>query len=107
MVMFDRAGVHSGHLRDEGVRSDRCVLIEAFPAKIRYTSSRFPTISATAGSRPLPLIAGLLSRRRETFTQACIWVMAVALMTFFIRDVLSARVPYGDLERAEEARPAA
>src|SRR5438270_4327429 len=60
-------------------------LIEAFPAKIRYTSFSLPYhIGNGWFGGTLPLIAGLLVEKTHNIYAGLYWVMAVALMTFLI-----------------------
>ena len=55
------ARVHPGDLRDDGVRPDRGVPVEAFPAKIRYTSLSLPYHIGNGWFGGFtPLIAGVL-----------------------------------------------
>jgi MFS family permease len=82
-------------------------LIEAFPAKIRYTSFSLPYhIGNGWFGGTLPLIAGLLVEKTHNIYAGLYWVMAVALMTFFIGTFFlkeSNRVEIW--KEAEEARP--
>ncbi|HSY49209.1 MAG TPA: MFS transporter [Thermoanaerobaculia bacterium] len=82
-------------------------LIEAFPAKIRYTSFSLPYhIGNGWFGGTLPLIAGLLIKATGNDFAGLYWVMAVALMTFFIGSFFlkeSNRVEIW--KEAEEARP--
>jgi MFS family permease len=60
-------------------------LIEAFPAKIRYTSFSLPYhIGNGWFGGTLPLIGGLLVAETGSKFAGLYWVMAVALMTFFV-----------------------
>ncbi len=83
-------------------------LIEAFPAKIRYTSFSLPYhIGNGWFGGTLPLIAGLLVEKTHNIFAGLYWVMAVALMTFVIGSIFlkeSNRVEIW--KEAEEARPA-
>lgn len=82
-------------------------LIEAFPAKIRYTSFSLPYhIGNGWFGGTLPLIAGLLVEQTKNIYAGLYWVMAVALMTFIIGSIFlkeSNRVEIW--KEAEEARP--
>jgi MFS family permease len=60
-------------------------LIEAFPAKIRYTSFSLPYHLGNGWfGGTLPLIAGLLVEQTGNRFAGLYWVIAVALMTFFV-----------------------
>ena len=60
-------------------------LIEAFPARIRYTSFSLPYHLGNGWfGGTLPLIAGLLTERTGNIYAGLYWVIAVALMTFFV-----------------------
>jgi MFS family permease len=82
-------------------------LIEAFPAKIRYTSFSLPYhIGNGWFGGTLPLIAALMVEQTKNIYAGLYWVMAVALMTFFIGSIFlkeSNRVEIW--KEAEEARP--
>jgi len=82
-------------------------LIEAFPAKIRYTSFSLPYhIGNGWFGGTLPLIAGLLIKATGNDFAGLYWVIGVALMTFFIGSFFlkeSNRVEIW--KEAEEARP--
>jgi MFS family permease len=82
-------------------------LIEAFPAKIRYTSFSLPYhIGNGWFGGTLPLIAGLMVEKTHNIYAGLYWVMAVALMTFIIGSIFlkeSNRVEIW--KEAEEARP--
>ncbi|MEO8034857.1 MAG: MFS transporter, partial [Acidobacteriota bacterium] len=82
-------------------------LIEAFPAKIRYTSFSLPYhIGNGWFGGTLPLIAGLLVEKTGNIYAGLYWVMAVALMTFFIGSfALSESHRVEIWKEAEEARP--
>jgi len=72
---------------------DRCVPDRGLPGKIRYTSFSLPYhIGNGWFGGTLPLIAGLLVAKTGNIYAGLIWVMAVALMTFFIGTFSSARV---------------
>jgi MFS family permease len=83
-------------------------LIEAFPAKIRYTSFSLPYhIGNGWFGGTLPLIAGLLVAETGNKYAGLYWVMGVALMTFLVGTFAlneSHRVEIW--KEAEEARPA-
>jgi MFS family permease len=82
-------------------------LIEAFPAKIRYTSFSLPYhIGNGWFGGTLPLIAGLLVEQTGNIYAGLYWVIGVALMTFFVGTFAlneSHRVEIW--KEAEEARP--
>ena len=82
-------------------------LIEAFPAKIRYTSFSLPYhIGNGWFGGTLPLIAGLMVEQTHNIYAGLYWVMAVALMTFLVGSFAlneSHRVEIW--KEAEEARP--
>jgi MFS family permease len=60
-------------------------LIEAFPAKIRYTSFSLPYHLGNGWfGGTLPLVASLLVAKTGNIFAGLYWVIAVALMTFFI-----------------------
>jgi MFS family permease len=82
-------------------------LIEAFPAKIRYTSFSLPYhIGNGWFGGTLPLIAGLLVEKTHNIYAGLYWVMAVALMTFLIGTfVLNESHRVEIWREAEEARP--
>ena len=82
-------------------------LIESFPAKIRYTSFSLPYhIGNGWFGGTLPLIAGLLVQKTGNPYAGLYWVMAVALMTFFIGTfALSESNRVEIWKEAEEARP--
>jgi MFS family permease len=83
-------------------------LIEAFPAKIRYTSFSLPYhIGNGWFGGTLPLIAGLLVAKTGNIYAGLYWVIGVALMTFLVGTFAlneSHRVEIW--KEAEEARPA-
>ncbi len=82
-------------------------LIEAFPAKIRYTSFSLPYhIGNGWFGGTLPLIAGVLVARTGNIYAGLYWVMGVALMTFLVGTFAlneSHRVEIW--KEAEEVRP--
>jgi MFS family permease len=84
-------------------------LIEAFPAKIRYTSFSLPYhIGNGWFGGTLPLIAGLLVAKTGNIYAGLYWVMAVALMTFFVGTFALSESNRVEIWReAEDARPAA
>jgi MFS family permease len=60
-------------------------LIEAFPARIRYTSFSLPYHLGNGWfGGTLPLIAGLLVAKTGNIYAGLYWVIAIALMTFFV-----------------------
>jgi MFS family permease len=60
-------------------------LIEAFPARIRYTSFSLPYHLGNGWfGGTLPLIAGLLVAKTGNIYAGLYWVIGIALMTFFI-----------------------
>ena len=83
-------------------------LIEAFPAKIRYTSFSLPYhIGNGWFGGTLPLIAGVLVAETGNIYAGLYWVIGVALMTFLVGTFAlneSHRVEIW--KEAEEARPA-
>jgi MFS family permease len=83
-------------------------LIEAFPAKIRYTSFSLPYHLGNGWfGGTLPLIAGLLVAETGNIYAGLYWVIGVALMTFLVGTFAldeSHRVEIW--KEAEEARPA-
>jgi MFS family permease len=83
-------------------------LIEAFPAKIRYTSFSLPYhIGNGWFGGTLPLIAGLMVERTHNIYAGLYWVIGVALMTFVVGSLAlneSHRVEIW--QEAEDARPA-
>jgi MFS family permease len=83
-------------------------LIEAFPAKIRYTSFSLPYhIGNGWFGGTLPLIAGLLVERTHNIYAGLYWVIVVALMTFFIGTFFLNESHRTEIwKEAEEARPA-
>jgi MFS family permease len=82
-------------------------LIEAFPAKIRYTSFSLPYhIGNGWFGGTLPLIASFLAEQTGNIYAGLYWVIAVALMTFLVGTFAlneSHRVEIW--QEAEEARP--
>jgi len=82
-------------------------LIEAFPAKIRYTSFSLPYHLGNGWfGGTLPLIAGLLVKRTGNIYSGLYWSIGVALMTFLVGSLFlseSHRVRIWD--EADEARP--
>jgi MFS family permease len=82
-------------------------LIEAFPAKIRYTSFSLPYHLGNGWfGGTLPLIAGLLVARSGNIYSGLYWSIGVALMTFIVGSLFlseSHRVKIWD--EANEARP--
>ncbi len=83
-------------------------LIEAFPAKIRYTSFSLPYhIGNGWFGGTLPLIAGVMVAKTGNIYAGLYWVIGVALMTFLVGTFAlneSHRVEIW--KEAEEARPA-
>jgi len=83
-------------------------LIEAFPARIRYTSFSLPYHLGNGWfGGTLPLIAGLLVAETGNIYAGLYWVIGVALMTFLVGTFAldeSHRVEIW--KEAEEARPA-
>ena len=82
-------------------------LIEAFPAKIRYTSFSLPYhIGNGWFGGTLPLIAGLLVARTGNIYAGLYWVIGIALMTFLVGTfVLNESHRVEIWKEAEEARP--
>ncbi|MEA2336519.1 MAG: hypothetical protein QOE82_526, partial [Thermoanaerobaculia bacterium] len=82
-------------------------LIEAFPAKIRYTSFSLPYhIGNGWFGGTLPLIASLLVARTNNIFAGLYWVIGVALMTFIVGSIfLNERHRVEIWAEAEEARP--
>ena len=82
-------------------------LIEAFPAKIRYTSFSLPYHLGNGWfGGTLPLIAGLLVAETGNIYEGLYWVIGVAVMTFLVGTIFlneSHRVEIW--KEAEEARP--
>ena len=82
-------------------------LIEAFPARIRYTSFSLPYHLGNGWfGGTLPLIAGLMVEKTHNIYAGLYWSMGVALMTFVIGSIFlneSHRVKIWD--EAGEARP--
>jgi len=83
-------------------------LIEAFPAKIRYTSFSLPYhIGNGWFGGTLPLIAGLLVAETGNDIAGLYWVIAVALMTFFVGTFFLSESHRTEIwKEAEAARPA-
>ena len=84
-------------------------LIEAFPARIRYTSFSLPYHLGNGWfGGTMPLFAGLIVARTGNIYSGLWWSVGIALMTFFIGTFFlreSHRVKIWD--EAEDARPAA
>ena len=82
-------------------------LIEAFPARIRYTSFSLPYHLGNGWfGGTLPLIAGLLVERTGNTFAGLYWVIGVALMTFFIGTFFLNESHRTEIwKEAEEARP--
>ena len=82
-------------------------LIEAFPAKIRYTSFSLPYHLGNGWfGGTLPLIAGILVARTGNIYAGLYWVIAIALMTFFIGTFFLSESHRVEIwKEAEEARP--
>jgi MFS family permease len=82
-------------------------LIEAFPARIRYTSFSLPYHLGNGWfGGTLPMIAGVLVAKTGNIYAGLYWVIAVALMTFLVGTFAlneSHRVEIW--KEAEEARP--
>ena len=83
-------------------------LIEAFPARIRYTSFSLPYHLGNGWfGGTLPLIAGLLVERTGNVHAGLYWVIGIALMTFFIGTFFLNESHRTEIwKEAEEARPA-
>src|SRR6266849_579809 len=83
-------------------------LIEAFPAKIRYTSFSLPYhIGNGWFGGTLPLIAGVLVAETHNIYAGLYWVIAVALMTFIVGTFALNESHRTEIwKEAEEARPA-
>src|SRR5687768_12724623 len=83
-------------------------LIEAFPARIRYTSFSLPYHLGNGWfGGTLPLIAGLLVAKTGNIYAGLYWVIGVALMTFLVGTfALSESHRVEIWKEAEEARPA-
>ena len=83
-------------------------LIEAFPAKIRYTSFSLPYhIGNGWFGGTLPLIASFLAEKTGNVYAGLYWVMLVALMTFLVGTFKLNESHRVEIWReAEEARPA-
>ena len=82
-------------------------LIESFPARIRYTSFSLPYhIGNGWFGGTLPLIAGLMVVKTGNIFSPLYYVIAVALMTFFVGTFfLSERNRVQIWDEAVEARP--
>jgi MFS family permease len=82
-------------------------LIEAFPAKIRYTSFSLPYhIGNGWFGGTLPLIAGVMVARTGNIYAGLYWVIGVTLMTFLVGTfVLNESHRVEIWKEAEEARP--
>ena len=83
-------------------------LIEAFPARIRYTSFSLPYHLGNGWfGGTLPLIAGLLVERTGNIFAGLYWAIGIALMTFFIGTFFLNESHRTEIwKEAEEARPA-
>jgi MFS family permease len=83
-------------------------LIEAFPARIRYTSFSLPYhIGNGWFGGTLPLIASFLAAETGNKYAGLYWVTAVALMTFFVGTFFLNESNRTEIwKEAEEARPA-
>jgi MFS family permease len=82
-------------------------LIEAFPARIRYTSFSLPYHLGNGWfGGTLPLIAGLIVQRTHNPFAGLYWVIGIALMTFFIGTFFLNESHRTEIwKEAEEARP--
>ena len=82
-------------------------LIEAFPARIRYTSFSLPYHLGNGWfGGTLPLIAGLLVAKTGNIYAGLYWVIAVAVMTFLVGTfALSESHRVEIWKEAEDARP--
>jgi MFS family permease len=82
-------------------------LIEAFPARIRYTSFSLPYhIGNGWFGGTLPLIASFLAAETGNKYAGLYWVTAVALMTFFVGTFALSESHRTEIwKEAEEARP--
>src|SRR5438445_7136236 len=82
-------------------------LIEAFPARIRYTSFSLPYHIDTGWfGGTLPLIASFLAAETGNKDAGLYWVTAVALMTFFVGTFALSESHRTEIwSEAEEARP--
>jgi MFS family permease len=83
-------------------------LIEAFPAKIRYTSFSLPYHLGNGWfGGTLPLIAGLLVAETGNKYAGLYWVIGVAAMTFLVGTFALSESHRTEIwKEAEEARPA-
>ena len=102
--MLDAAGVHPGHLRDDGLRPDRGVPGRGVPGKIRYTSFSLPYhIGNGWFGGTLPLIAGLLVEETDNKYAGLYWVDGRRIDDVPRRNIRAEREsPHGDLERGGE-----
>jgi hypothetical protein len=82
-------------------------LIESFPARIRYTSFSLPYhIGNGWFGGTLPLIASYLAVKTGNQFAGLYWVMAVALMTFFVGTFFLSEGHRTEIwKEAEAARP--
>ncbi|HEX6099171.1 MAG TPA: MFS transporter [Thermoanaerobaculia bacterium] len=82
-------------------------LIEAFPARIRYTSFSLPYHLGNGWfGGTLPLIAGLLVQETGNKFAGLYWVIGVALMTFFVGTFFLNESHRTEIwKEAEHARP--
>jgi MFS family permease len=82
-------------------------LIEAFPARIRYTSFSLPYHLGNGWfGGTLPLIAGLLVRRTGNPFAGLYWVIGIALMTFIVGTFFLNESHRTEIwKEAEESRP--
>ena len=83
-------------------------LIEAFPARIRYTSFSLPYHLGNGWfGGTLPLIAGLLVEQTGNIYAGLYWVIGIALMTFLIGTFFLNESHRTEIwKEAEHARPA-
>ena len=83
-------------------------LIEAFPARIRYTSFSLPYHLGNGWfGGTLPLIAGLMVEKTHNIYAGLYWAIGVALMTFLVGSTLLSESHRTEIwKEAEEARPA-
>jgi predicted permease len=82
-------------------------LIEAFPAKIRYTSFSLPYHLGNGWfGGTLPLIAGVLVAKTGNVYAGLYWVMGIALMTFLVGTFALSESHRTEIwKEAEDARP--
>ena len=82
-------------------------LIEAFPAKIRYTSFSLPYHLGNGWfGGTLPLIAGIMVAETGNRYAGLYWAIGVALMTFFVGTFALSESHRTEIwKEAEEARP--